>query len=123
MFFVNNIMIVNRVGDLSEKEYPASLKRRWNLTSPIKGKPAIQKFNACQLLLCSLFLPIENGLQRPSVRNLPPPVGFSYCDPVGPSGDGNSCGSWNDTKTAKHSLIFMQNWMKAFPECLALKKL
>ncbi|CAE7939463.1 Serine carboxypeptidase 1 [Symbiodinium microadriaticum] len=50
------------------------------------------------------------------IRNLPPPIGFSYCNPTGPSGDGYSCGSWNDTKTAKHSLIFMQNWMKAFPE-------
>jgi len=50
------------------------------------------------------------------VRNLPPPVGFSYCDPVGPAGDGNSCGSWNDTKTAKHSYEFMKGFMKAFPE-------
>ncbi|CAK9073626.1 unnamed protein product [Durusdinium trenchii] len=50
------------------------------------------------------------------IRNLPPPVGFSYCDPIGPSGDGRSCGSWNDTKTAKHSRIFMENWMAAFPE-------
>ncbi|CAE7707915.1 CBP1 [Symbiodinium pilosum] len=50
------------------------------------------------------------------IRNLPPPIGFSYCNPIGPSGDGYSCGSWNDTKTAKHSLYFMQNWMKAFPE-------
>eukprot|EP00403_Amphidinium_massartii_P010278 CAMPEP_0178418538 /NCGR_PEP_ID=MMETSP0689_2-20121128/25139_1 /TAXON_ID=160604 /ORGANISM="Amphidinium massartii, Strain CS-259" /LENGTH=495 /DNA_ID=CAMNT_0020039933 /DNA_START=99 /DNA_END=1587 /DNA_ORIENTATION=- len=50
------------------------------------------------------------------VRNLPPPVGFSYCDPVGPAGDGNSCGSWNDTKVAKHSYEFMKGFMKAFPE-------
>eukprot|EP00931_Biecheleriopsis_adriatica_P057113 TRINITY_DN33876_c0_g1_i1.p1 TRINITY_DN33876_c0_g1~~TRINITY_DN33876_c0_g1_i1.p1 ORF type:complete len:515 (-),score=67.70 TRINITY_DN33876_c0_g1_i1:233-1777(-) len=50
------------------------------------------------------------------IRNLPPPVGFSYCDPAGPSGDGYSCGSWNDTKTAKHSFEFMKNWLAAFPE-------
>ncbi|CAJ1334640.1 unnamed protein product [Effrenium voratum] len=50
------------------------------------------------------------------IRSLPPPIGFSYCDPIGPSGDGYSCGSWNDTKTAKHSLTFMKNWLAAFPE-------
>jgi len=50
------------------------------------------------------------------IRNLPPPIGFSYCDPAGPSGDGYSCGSWNDTKVAKHSAPFMRNWMAAFPE-------
>lgn len=76
MFFVSNIMIVNRVGDLSEKDYPASLKRRWNSTSPIKEKPAIQKFNACQLLLCSLFLPIENKLQRPKRQEFTTTSGF-----------------------------------------------
>lgn len=50
------------------------------------------------------------------IRNLPPPVGFSYCDPAGPNGAGHSCGSWNDTKTARHSLTFMENWFAAFPE-------
>ena len=24
---------------------------------------------------------------------------------------GYSCGSWNDTKTAKHSHLFMKNWL------------
>jgi len=50
------------------------------------------------------------------IRNLPPPIGYSYCDPIGPSGDGYSCGSWNDTKVAKHSVKFMENWFAAFPE-------
>lgn len=50
------------------------------------------------------------------IRNLPPPIGFSYCDPVGPAGDGYSCGSWNDTKVAKHSATFMRNWMASFAE-------
>lgn len=50
------------------------------------------------------------------IRNLPPPVGFSYCEPAGPSGDGHSCGSWNDTQTARHSLIFMEKWMQKFPQ-------
>jgi len=50
------------------------------------------------------------------IRNLPPPVGFSYCDPAGPGGDGYSCGSWNDTRTAKQSLAFMEGWFEAFPE-------
>jgi len=50
------------------------------------------------------------------IRNLPPPVGYSYCDPAGPSGDGYSCGSWDDTRTAKHSYEFLKNWFDAFPE-------
>lgn len=50
------------------------------------------------------------------IRNLPPPVGYSYCDPAGPSGDGYSCGDWNDTRTAKHSFEFLNNWFAAFPE-------
>ncbi len=50
------------------------------------------------------------------IINSPPPVGFSYCDPAGPSGDGFSCGSWNDTRTAHHNLAFLKNWFAAFPE-------
>jgi carboxypeptidase C (cathepsin A) len=50
------------------------------------------------------------------IRNLPPPVGFSYCSGAGPSGDGKSCGRWNDTSTAKHSFEFLNNWYAAFPE-------
>ena len=46
------------------------------------------------------------------IINSPPPVGFSYCDPVGPTGDGYSCGYWNDTRTAKHNLNFLKNWFK-----------
>ena len=45
----------------------------------------------------------------------PPPVGYSYCDPSGPSGDGTSCGSWNDTKTAIHNEIFLEHWLQRFP--------
>jgi carboxypeptidase C (cathepsin A) len=30
------------------------------------------------------------------IINSPPPVGYSYCTPAGPGGDGNSCGTWND---------------------------
>jgi carboxypeptidase C (cathepsin A) len=50
------------------------------------------------------------------IRNLPPPIGFSYCDPIGPAGDGYSCGPWNDTSVAKHSYDFMHNWIQTFPE-------
>eukprot|EP00928_Gymnodinium_smaydae_P024388 TRINITY_DN19742_c0_g1_i1.p2 TRINITY_DN19742_c0_g1~~TRINITY_DN19742_c0_g1_i1.p2 ORF type:complete len:536 (-),score=111.61 TRINITY_DN19742_c0_g1_i1:66-1673(-) len=50
------------------------------------------------------------------VRNLPPPIGFSYCDPAGPAGDGYSCGPWNDTSVAQHSYEFMRQWREAFPE-------
>jgi len=51
------------------------------------------------------------------IRNLPPPIGFSYCDPAGPAGDGYSCGPWNDTSVAEHSYDFMNNFVtNAFPE-------
>jgi len=51
------------------------------------------------------------------IRNLPPPIGFSYCDPAGPAGDGYSCGPWNDTSVAEHSYDFLNNFVtQAFPE-------
>ncbi len=50
------------------------------------------------------------------IINSPPPVGYSYCDPAGPSGDGNSCGTWDDSKTAKHNAIYLENWLEKFPE-------
>ena len=28
----------------------------------------------------------------------PPPIGFSYCDPPGPAGNGLSCGNWTDER-------------------------
>ena len=28
----------------------------------------------------------------------PPPIGFSYCTPPGPTGNGTACGTWNDTR-------------------------
>jgi carboxypeptidase C (cathepsin A) len=46
----------------------------------------------------------------------PAPVGFSYCDPVGPTGDGTSCGPWNDSYVAKSNYNFWANWVKDFPE-------
>jgi hypothetical protein len=52
------------------------------------------------------------------VIETPPPVGFSYCNPVGPTGDGYSCGSWNDSYTAKSNYGFLVNWYKAYPEFL-----
>jgi len=50
------------------------------------------------------------------IRNLPPPVGYSYCNVSGPSGDGYSCGDWDDNRAAKHSFEFLNNWFTAFPE-------
>lgn len=46
----------------------------------------------------------------------PPPVGYSYCDDKGPSGDGYSCGDWTDTRTAAANKHFLESWVKAFPE-------
>lgn len=49
------------------------------------------------------------------ILNGPAPVGFSYCDPAGPGADGYSCGKWDDTSTAKHNAIFLENWVREFP--------
>eukprot|EP01130_Rhizamoeba_saxonica_P017347 TRINITY_DN8380_c0_g1_i1.p1 TRINITY_DN8380_c0_g1~~TRINITY_DN8380_c0_g1_i1.p1 ORF type:complete len:503 (+),score=91.19 TRINITY_DN8380_c0_g1_i1:204-1712(+) len=64
---------------------------------------------------------IRNEYGWSSISNLliidnPPPVGFSYCNPDGPTGDGTSCGSWNDTSTAQANYKFLVNWFNQFPE-------
>ncbi len=46
----------------------------------------------------------------------PPPVGFSWCSPAGPSGDGYSCGNWDDAAVAKANLFAMLDWSSKFPE-------
>ena len=63
--------------------------------------------------------------------NNPPPIGYSYCtgqppgsnptkpgDPnTGPSGDGYSCGPWDDSSVAKANAAFIRNlFTKDFPE-------
>jgi len=50
-----------------------------------------------------------------AVQN-PPPVGFSYCDPIGPTGKGNSCGPWNDSAVATTNYKFLMGWFEDFPE-------
>lgn len=50
------------------------------------------------------------------IINSPPPIGYSYCMPEGPTGDGGSCGTHNDTRTAKGSAAYLENWAIAFPE-------
>ena len=65
--------------------------------------------------------PIYNKYGWTKVSNLlaisaPPPVGFSYCDKGGVSGDGYSCGDWDDTRTAIANKDALKSWIKAFPE-------
>ena len=50
------------------------------------------------------------------ILNGPAPVGYSYCTPAGPAGNGEACGSWNDTRTNNFNFNFLQNWLKLFPE-------
>ena len=62
----------------------------------------------------SLLLPFRTHLRLPDVLFDPPPIGFSYCDGqkgtnTGPSGDGYSCGPWNDTSVAKANHAFLKN--------------
>ena len=49
------------------------------------------------------------------IINSPPPIGYSYCEPAGQTGDGYSCGTWNDTKTAVHNEIYLESWLQRFP--------
>jgi carboxypeptidase C (cathepsin A) len=50
------------------------------------------------------------------ILNSPPPIGYSYCDPEGPTGDGFSCGTWNDTKTAYHNRLYLESFFERFPK-------
>lgn len=52
------------------------------------------------------------------ILNGPAPVGFSYCDPAGPGGNRESCGSWNDTRTNAFNTIFVERFFELFPECV-----
>mmetsp|Transcript_41795 Transcript_41795/g.111392 ORF Transcript_41795/g.111392 Transcript_41795/m.111392 type:complete len:580 (-) Transcript_41795:623-2362(-) len=46
----------------------------------------------------------------------PPPVGFSYCN-GDPTGDGNSCGAWDDNRTAAADFRALRGWFdELFPE-------
>ena len=44
----------------------------------------------------------------------PPPVGFSYCG-TNVTGDGYSCGDWDDYRTAKAAHTFVENWYVTLP--------
>lgn len=48
--------------------------------------------------------------------SIPPPIGFSYCLPTGPSATGNDCGPWNDTSTAAVTYHAIKEWLKRFPQ-------
>ena len=50
------------------------------------------------------------------IINSPPPVGYSYCDPIGQTGGGGSCGTWNDSKVAVHNEIYLESWLARFPQ-------
>jgi len=41
------------------------------------------------------------------IVNSPPPVGFSFCEPDGPAGDGRSCGAWDDSLVARANHHFL----------------
>jgi len=53
------------------------------------------------------------------ILNGPAPVGYSWCSPAGPTGDGYSCGSWNDTRTADFNVKFVNSFFKLYPEYLS----
>ena len=49
------------------------------------------------------------------VMDAPPPIGFSYCNPLGPSGPGTSCGDWDDARTADVNLKALKAFFQRFP--------
>jgi serine carboxypeptidase-like clade 1 len=44
-----------------------------------------------------------------------PPVGFSFCSPPGPAGNGTSCGAWNDTTTLTANYKALLGFFKDMP--------
>ena len=61
----------------------------------------------------------EYGWQKVAnvlVLSMPPPIGYSYCLPTGPSATGNDCGAWNDTSTAAVTYHALTSWLKRFPQ-------
>jgi len=50
------------------------------------------------------------------IINSPVPVGYSYCTPQGPAGHANSCGAWNDSRTAWSNANYLENWWKVFDD-------
>lgn len=61
----------------------------------------------------------NNGWQKFAnvlALSMPPPVGFSYCTPPGPSASGSDCGEWNDTSTADVTYFALNSWLKEFPQ-------
>lgn len=48
--------------------------------------------------------------------SMPPPIGYSYCLPKGPSATGNDCGPWNDTTTATATYHAITSWLERFPQ-------
>lgn len=60
-----------------------------------------------------------NGWQKVAniiALSMPPPIGYSFCYPIGPSASGNDCGPWNDTSSASVSYHAMKNFYKKYPE-------
>lgn len=55
------------------------------------------------------------------VLNSPPPVGFSYCNPGGPAGNGYSCGNWTDERTAQMNALFVERVLQKYPKLAQLK--
>jgi hypothetical protein len=52
------------------------------------------------------------------IFDAPPPIGFSYCEPAGPEGQGTACGDWNDTRTTRVNLAALKAFLKRFPSLL-----
>ena len=50
------------------------------------------------------------------IINSPSPIGYSYCLPYGPTGNGTSCGDWDDNRTSTQTKTYLDNWMENFPE-------
>lgn len=53
------------------------------------------------------------------VLEFSPPVGFSFCSPPGPAGNGTSCGAWNDSSTLTANYKALVGFFKDFPQYVA----
>ena len=46
--------------------------------------------------------------------SMPVPVGFSFCNPPGPSAQGNDCGASDDNTSSEQTYYALKSWLKIF---------
>ena len=85
-------------------------------TTPTGGKRWPMSFFFLTKNFAYYYHPLLLKVANVLALSMPPPVGFSYCTPPGPSASGGDCGNWSDTTTASVTYHAITSWLKAYPE-------